>query len=161
MMAGSVGLLGIQGTGIALWYALPDYAENIFVIKTIPDSLSHFAPVNVVSHTTKPQVRFWLNYSDSGLAAFHKKCPVRQTLYAWVGNNERFECPSCGSKFELGGSYIEGPARGNLDRFALKVITRNGTLKSNEAGDPIRVSLDTIEEVHVNVGKVIKSASRN
>lgn len=161
MMAGSMGLLGIQTTGIALWYAVPiHYQQNIFVIKPVPTSLSRFSPTNMRSDTTKLSVPFWLSYSASGMVALHKECPARRCLYAWVNNNGRFECPCSGSKFELDGTYIEGPSPRSLDRYELKVITKHRIYETNEIGDPIRVSLNNIEEIHVNVGKLIQRGSR-
>lgn len=161
MMAGSIGLLGIQATGIALWYATPDYYdENTYILKTVPRELYRSVPANIISDTPQGRFRFWLSYSAKGLVAFHKECPFRSTLYAWVNNYGQFVCPACGSKYERDGTYVEGPASHDLNRYALKIITQNRIYDSDEAGNPIPVSLNSIEEIQVIVGKLIQGSPR-
>jgi cytochrome b6-f complex iron-sulfur subunit len=76
-----------------------------------------------------PEAQAWLIPDKSGLLALSAKCTVsRQCLVKWVDINRRFECPCSGSKFQLDGTYISGPAPRNLDRFILHVETSNGII---------------------------------
>ena len=69
----------------------------------------------------------------------------------------RFECPCHGSKFELTGDYISGPARRNLDRFVIQAIAPNGTIKETDAkGNPLVINGD--EKLIVDTGKRILGA---
>ena len=47
--------------------------------------------------------------------------PPGPCLIKWEYSNQRFADPCKGSKFSLRGGYFEGPAHGNMDRYALTV----------------------------------------
>jgi cytochrome b6-f complex iron-sulfur subunit len=79
-------------------------------------------------------------------------------LYAWVDVTDRFECPCHGSKFELTGDYIEGPARRSLDRFVIRAIAPDGTVKETDAeGNPLVISGD--ETLVIDTGQRILGKS--
>ncbi len=159
MMAGSVSLLGVQATGVAVWFALPDYEKaNTYILKTIPPKLSEDIPARIIAKNAQSKFRFWLSHTDQGLMAFALECPFRQmTQYAWVQNFENFICPSCGSKFTKEGVHVQGPASRHLDRHPLKIMTTtNKVYESDKSGNPIMVALNEIKEIHVNVGKLIR-----
>ncbi len=61
--------------------------------------------------------RFWLVETEEGPKALYMVCTHLGCLYAWVNENNRFECPCHGSKFTREGIYIEGPAPRSLDYF--------------------------------------------
>jgi cytochrome b6-f complex iron-sulfur subunit len=78
-----------------------------------------------------------------------------------VDANGRFECPCHGSKYEVDGTYIEGPAPRSLDRFAMTITTTVGeTLTTNPTGDPILVDKLNVATVLIDTGTRIKRAGR-
>lgn len=86
-----------------------------------------------------PEVRAWLSPTPEGLLSLNGFCSFRQDAFPkWVDVNNRFECPRCGSKYELDGTFIEGPARRDLDRFGLWIRTPEGRLIASE-GEPIAI----------------------
>lgn len=98
---------------------------------------SMFEPVTV------REAQAALSMFNDGLLALSKICVFDASNYdktqvIWVGINNRFECPVCGSKYELDGTFIEGPAPRGLDRFGLWVRTPEGRLIASE-GEPIAI----------------------
>lgn len=150
----SLALFTASSIGVIIWYMLPKFQEGefggIFRESSVPPEGD--APRN------NPTGKYWLSHSDQGIVALYKVCTHLGCLYAWVGNNGRFECPCHGSKFELWGEYIEGPAPRSLDRFEMTIkLTSGGEVVTNEAGDPITgVNPGDIQEIIVDTGKRIK-----
>ncbi|MFN8530863.1 MAG: hypothetical protein U0670_19845 [Anaerolineae bacterium] len=75
----------------------------------------------------------------------------RHALIQWVrwsDSNHRFECPACGSKFALDGSYIEGIAPHGMNYFALEVVTAQGTRRTD--GYPQPISIEGAESIVVD-----------
>jgi len=143
------------GTGGALyWFLRPRFKEGEFGgLFTITGGF----PERGADPLSNPNGKFWLSNTDQGMVALYKVCTHLGCLYSWVGRNGRFECPCHGSKFELSGKYIEGPAPRSLDRFAITIKLKSGNvLQSNEAGDPIPVDVADIEEIVVDTGNRIK-----
>jgi cytochrome b6-f complex iron-sulfur subunit len=56
----------------------------------------------------------------------------------------RFECPCHGSKFQLSGDYIEGPARRSLDRFVIQAVGPDGAIvaETDADGNPVAIEGD-------------------
>uniref|UniRef100_UPI0035E42AE4 QcrA and Rieske domain-containing protein n=1 Tax=Thermoflexus sp. TaxID=1969742 RepID=UPI0035E42AE4 len=77
-------------------------------------------------------------------------------LYKWVPSNFRFECPCHGSKFQLDGTYIEGPAPRDLDRFVIYLKDASGRVvaQTDLKGDPLPVP-DPNLIIEVDTGKKI------
>jgi cytochrome b6-f complex iron-sulfur subunit len=149
----SMALLTAQATGAVLWFALPRFragefggAFNVDIARVpAPDS----GPV------AYNEGKFWLvnigpeaaqqaqSAGDSqqglnpGVMALYKVCTHLGCLYKWVDLNNRYECPCHGSKFNLNGTWIEGPAPRNLDRFIVKAVDGSGNvLAETPVGDP-------------------------
>lgn len=156
--AGSMALLLAQTGGILVWFGLPRFRAGefggTFTVNSAPPPGS--PPVD------NPAGKFWLTTSeDNGITAIYKVCTHLGCLYKWVDANNRFECPCHGSKFNLTGTYIEGPAPRSLDRFHITVVTSGGTLESNPAGDPVVVSdVSSVSAIIVDTGTKIKRAGR-
>ncbi len=154
MWGASMALFTASSVGVIIWYMLPKFKEGEFggVFPDNPVPTLNAEPIN------NPTGKYWLAYSDEGIVALYKVCTHLGCLYAWVGNNNRFECPCHGSKFELSGRYIEGPAPRSLDRFEMTIKLSNGSeLVTNESGDPISgVSASDIQQIIVDTGKRIK-----
>ena len=52
--------------------------------------------------------------------AFLLACPHQNTALRWLAAERRFQCPRHESKYRPDGSFIEGRATRNMDRFAIK-----------------------------------------
>jgi Rieske Fe-S protein len=56
--------------------------------------------------------------------AFLLSCPHQNTALRWLAADRRFQCPRHESKYKPDGTFIEGRATRNMDRFAIR---RSGT----------------------------------
>jgi Rieske Fe-S protein len=52
--------------------------------------------------------------------AFNLACPHEETPLRWREQDVRFQCPRHESKYKPDGTFIEGRATRNMDRFSLK-----------------------------------------
>lgn len=159
----SFALIAGEITAGVLWLAFPRFAEGEFggTFTIDPTELSQpdGAPVS------KPEGRFWLSRpvldGQDTFVALYGVCTHLGCLPKWVDVNNRFECPCHGSKYQLSGLYIEGPAPRSLDRFRTTIIFTDGTsVVSNEAGDPIPLEGRTIASILVDTGTRIKRAGK-
>lgn len=148
----SMVVLLAQTTGAIIWFMLPRFREGQFggLFPTDPASL----PAVGSSPVLNPAGRFWLSNTEDGLLALSAVCTHLGCLYKWVPTNNRFECPCHGSKFQGNGTYIEGPAPRNLDRFAINVITPGGSIATDAEGNPVPV--EGASRIEINTGKKIK-----
>lgn len=152
-------LLGEATAGI-IWFSLPRFKEGTFggVFNITPDKVpaADVAPANI------PEGRFWIsNVDGEGLVVLYGVCTHLGCLPKWVDNNNRFECPCHGSKYQKDGHYIEGPAPRSLDRFPITITFTDGTLaEQNADGDPIPLNGRTIANVQINTGRRVKRAGR-
>jgi cytochrome b6-f complex iron-sulfur subunit len=152
-------LLGEATAGI-LWFSLPRFREGTFggVFTYPPDKVpgAGSPPTNV------PEGRFWVsNVEEQGLVILYAVCTHLGCLPKWVDNNNRFECPCHGSKYQKNGVYIEGPAPRSLDRLATTIVFTDGTsVEMNENGDPIPLEGKEIATIRIDTGQRIKRAGR-
>lgn len=154
----SLALLLAETGGWLIWFGLPRFREGEFGGTFTIGSV----PAVGATPADYPEGKFWLTNTDEGLVALYKVCTHLGCLYKWVDANERFECPCHGSKYELDGKWIEGPAPRSLDRFEMTVVTTGGQqLVSNADGDPIPVDAGSVSQVLVNTGKRLKRAGRD
>jgi Rieske Fe-S protein len=70
--------------------------------------------------------RLFIANASGHLFALSQKCPHLGCRVPFCDSSGRFECPCHGSKFDLGGEWIEGPAPRGMDRYNLSLS--NGTL---------------------------------
>ena len=92
-----------------------------------------------------------------GFVVLYGVCTHLGCLPKWVDTNHRFECPCHGSKYQLDGHWIEGPAPRSLDRFKTTVTFEDGTTAStNDVGDPIPLNGKKILKVDINTGARIR-----
>lgn len=154
--SGSMAVLLAETSGLLIWFALPRFRVGefggTFTLKSVP-----FPDMVPEDH---PEGKFWLSNTDQGIVALYKVCTHLGCLYKWVDVNHRFECPCHGSKFELDGKYIEGPAPRSLDRFEMAIVTTNGTFTTNAVGDPIQVDASSVSEIRIDTSRRIKRAGR-
>lgn len=156
----SMALLLAQTSGLLIWFGLPRFREGDFG-GTFTLSAGDL-PQPGAAPADNPAGKFWLTYTENQeVVALYKVCTHLGCLYAWVGANDRFECPCHGSKFEADGRFIEGPAPRSLDRFEMTIITLSGAqLITNVAGDPIPVAASDIAEIRINTGSRIQRSGR-
>jgi cytochrome b6-f complex iron-sulfur subunit len=65
--------------------------------------------------------RFYVTASSGALVALYQKCPHLGCRVPFCERSGRFECPCHGSKYNIRGEYIEGPAPRGMDRFPIKI----------------------------------------
>src|SRR6185369_12131468 len=157
----SIALITGEVTAGIIWFALPRFKAGQFggvftyLAKDIPEQ--NAAPLNI------PSGRFWLanpiktDVTMEGFVALYGVCTHLGCLPKWVDTNHRFECPCHGSKYQLDGHWIEGPAPRSLDRFKTVVTFEDGTTATtNDAGDPIPLNGKKILKVDINTGARIR-----
>jgi nitrite reductase/ring-hydroxylating ferredoxin subunit len=65
--------------------------------------------------------------------AFSLSCPHQKTPLRWQADEHQFRCPKHKSRFQPDGSFIDGRATRNMDRFAIR-----------REGEEVRVALDKL-----------------
>ena len=70
--------------------------------------------------------RLFVANAGGHLFALSQKCPHLGCRVPFCDSSGRFECPCHGSKFDLGGEWIQGPAPRGMDRYDLSL--QNGAL---------------------------------
>lgn len=183
----SMALLTAEAAGAVLWFAMPRFRAGEFGgtftvdVARLPQPDSGPVPYN--------EGKFWLvnigpqaaqkkqargtspQGTKPGVVALYKVCTHLGCLYKWVDLNNRFECPCHGSKFNVNGTWIEGPAPRNLDRFVVRAVDANGNVLAETPigdpdaatggpvpGDPIEIPPGTVQLI-VDTGKRVKGAS--
>lgn len=151
-------LIGEAAAAIG-WFALPRFKEGTFggVFTITADKVPQLdaPPFNEASG------RFWVSNANDGLTVLFGVCTHLGCLPKWVDQNDRFECPCHGSKFDRYGQWLDGPAPRDLDRFPIVVNFSDGTSAAMDAaGEPVPLEGRQIASVQVDTGKRIKSAGR-
>ncbi|MEP7290525.1 MAG: ubiquinol-cytochrome c reductase iron-sulfur subunit [Chloroflexota bacterium] len=152
-------LLGEASAGL-IWFALPRFKEGTFggVFNLDPEKVPEVntAPLNIA------EGRFWVSHPEAGLVVLFGVCTHLGCLPKWSETNFRFECPCHGSKYQIDGHYIEGPAPRSLDRFLTTLTFDDGTTAvMDSTGDPIPLDgRGNITRVAINTGVRIKRAGR-
>ncbi len=162
----SVALVACETVGLSLWFAFPNFRVGQFGGQFPIGKATDVLPEINAAPKAYTDGKFWLVNLDTtnrhgeprkGIMALYKVCVHLGCLYEWIPMTNRFECPCHGSKFELTGDYISGPARRNLDRFVIQAIAPNGTIKETDAkGNPLVINGD--EKLIVDTGKRILGA---
>jgi len=144
-------LLGQTSAGL-IWFAFPRFKEGEFggTFAFNPEEL----PGVGSAPTSVPAGRFHVTRTTEGLRALYGVCTHLGCLPKWVPTNNRFECPCHGSKFQLSGIWIEGPAPRNLDIFITRVTYADGsTAETPPGGGPIPLDPDrTITSIQIDTG---------
>jgi cytochrome b6-f complex iron-sulfur subunit len=162
----SITLLSAQTVGLALWFAFPNFKAGQFGGTFPVGQASEVLPEVNSGPVPYTDGKFWLVNVDTevngqprkGVLAIYKVCTHLGCLYEWVPMTSRFECPCHGSKFQLTGDYIAGPARRSLDRFVVQAVGPNGSIKETDAdGKPLVVNPD--DTLIVDTGKRILGTS--
>jgi cytochrome b6-f complex iron-sulfur subunit len=163
----SLALFAVETVGLSLWFAFPNFKTGQFGGQFAIGAAVEVLPEVNAAPTPYTDGKFWLvnldttnrhDESRKGILALYKVCTHLGCLYEWVPVTHRFECPCHGSKFELTGDYISGPARRSLDRFVIQAVALDGSIKETDAeGRPLVVNGD--ETLIIDTGKRILGAS--
>ena len=144
-------LLGEASAGL-IWFAFPRFKEGEFggTFAFDPEEL----PGVGAAPTSVPAGRYHVTRTTEGLRALYGVCTHLGCLPKWVPTNNRFECPCHGSKFQLSGQWIEGPAPRNLDRFIATVNYADGTTVETPAdGGAIPLDVErVITSIQIDTG---------
>lgn len=134
----SMALFMAQFGGAIFLFALPRFREGEFGGRKTIGTVGEKLPKPDSPPTAFPEVKVWLanvgpnsassGSGNQGLVALYRVCVHLGCLYAWVDSTNRFECPCHGSKYQLDGTYIEGPAPRDLDRFVVKLVDTQGNV---------------------------------
>lgn len=157
--ASMVLFMGEVAAGL-IWFMLPRFKHGefggIFAFNPAEVPVAGTAPMSV------PVGRFHVSHTEEdGLVILYGVCTHLGCLPKWVETNHRFECPCHGSKFELDGKYIEGPAPRSLDRFRTTITFEDGaTSITNDAGDPIPLEGQPIAIIRIDTSDRIKRPGR-
>jgi Rieske Fe-S protein len=109
--------------GVALW---PQTAESIPVTEgagTQAGADEHSYPIPASDSVTIDRDQQVIVVRFQGQAyVFNLACPHENTALRWRQQDGRFQCPRHESKYKPDGTFVEGRATRNMDRFALKRV---------------------------------------
>jgi cytochrome b6-f complex iron-sulfur subunit len=91
--------------------AIPAAGANIQLGK-----VDAFAPETA---TYIPAGRLFVANTGTRVFALSQKCPHLGCRIPFCESSGHFECPCHGSKYDIGGEWIEGPAPRGMDRYRL------------------------------------------
>jgi cytochrome b6-f complex iron-sulfur subunit len=139
--AASMALFMVQLGGVSVLFALPRFKAGefggIFPFGRAGDVLAG------VSEGPKEftDAKIWLVSTEKGILALYTVCTHLGCLYKWVPSTRRFECPCHGSRFQPDGTYVEGPAPRDLDRFVIYLKDSSGRVvaQTDPEGNPLPV----------------------
>ncbi len=81
-------------------------------------------PIDTATYVTEG--RLFVANAGGHLFALSQRCPHLGCRVPFCDSSGRFECPCHGSKFDLGGEWIQGPAPRGMDQYDLRL--ENGSL---------------------------------
>jgi cytochrome b6-f complex iron-sulfur subunit len=177
--AGSLAIFMAASGGAMLAFAMPRFKEGEFGGTFTVGAVAEKLPAPDSPPVNYPDLKFWLvnvgpqeaakGGGVEGLMALYKVCVHLGCLYAWVDSTVRFECPCHGSKYQADGTYIEGPAPRDLDRFRVVITDGQGTLVTQTVvtnaspgyGAPIPAPTDGDLVIKVDTGTKIEMGKRH
>ena len=68
---------------------------------------------------------------ENELVAVHTFCTHDGCATSWVAENRQYGCPCCGSRYEIDGAVLSGPATTALER--LKIYNHDGSVLVNRS----------------------------
>ena len=177
--AGSLAIFMAASGGAMLAFAMPRFKEGEFGGTYTVGTVAEKLPVPDSPQVNYPDLKFWLvnvgpkeaakGGGIEGLVALYKVCVHLGCLYAWVDSTVRFECTCHGSKYQADGTYIEGPAPRDLDRFRVVITDGQGNLVTETVtsktspgfGAPIPAPTDSSLVIKVDTGMKVDLGKRN
>lgn len=109
-------LTAIAGGAAPLHALTRRYATGLRLSDTITYPLPTADGATIDAPNKVILVRF-----EGKVHAFSLECPHRKETLEWQGNNGRFYCPKHKSTFKPEGTFIQGKAERNLDRFTVRL----------------------------------------
>ena len=142
--------LAVSGI-ISLWGILRflSFQEPDSVITQVTLESPESYPLGSV--TPVPQARAWIIRDDLGLYAISSVCTHLGCLVSYDGI--QFECPCHGSKFDLNGDVLNGPAQSPLVHVELTVSPDNLLVLNTKN------AVSTIDRVPIDFSQGNNSAS--
>jgi nitrite reductase/ring-hydroxylating ferredoxin subunit len=110
-------LLGIAA-GWTTYESLRPLAGAATGVKLKLASAAHYQP-DTATYVTEG--RLWIANTGTQLFALSQRCPHLGCRVPFCESSGHFECPCHGSKFDIGGEWIEGPAPRGMDKYELLV----------------------------------------
>jgi cytochrome b6-f complex iron-sulfur subunit len=110
-------LLGLAATWTG-YEALRPLAGSASGAKLRLGSVSNYA---VDTATYVVGGRLWVVNTGTQVFALAQKCPHLGCRVPFCESSGHFECPCHGSKFDIGGEWIEGPSPRGMDKYELTV----------------------------------------
>jgi cytochrome b6-f complex iron-sulfur subunit len=156
--AASLSLTAAASCGAVAWYATPhiQYGESSGVFQLALDELPQTPMSPLLWKDFSPNA--YLMMFEDGLVAFDRHCVFLDYLQIkWQAQTFRYACPGCGSQYRLDGSWIAGPARRGLDRFAIEVKYPTHFFPTRSNGEPI--SIEGAESIVLDTRTVIRGAA--
>ena len=99
---------------------------------TSADEAAYPIPAEDGATIDKPREVILVRF-EKAVYAFALSCPHQKTPLRWKPEASQFQCPKHKSRFQPDGSFIDGRATRNMDRYAIR-----------REGDEVRVSLDKL-----------------
>lgn len=153
----SLGLLTLELTAVTYLFALPLLGPGEFggavdmgTVDGLPGLGAAPEPFN--------KAKLWWVQTEAGALALYKVCTHLGCIYDWKPTDVKFICPCHGSQFDRDGTYLQGPAPRDLDRFVILAYDAAGNVvaQTNESGDPVEIPAGA--KVVVDTGQRIKGA---
>jgi len=137
----TLGILTIEMTGATLLFAFPRLGPGEFGGPVGIGSVDDLPTGTQDEPLAFRKAKFWWVTTDAGSLAIYKVCTHLGCIYDWKPDQTKFICPCHGSQFQRDGTFIQGPAPRNLDRFVIRAVDGTGqeVARTNEAGEPLKV----------------------
>lgn len=104
------------------------------------------------------EAQAYLTNPGSGLLALLAPCPFDRYVVRWSESNLRFECPGCGSKFHVDGTYLKGSAAQDLNKATLVATTAAGSISTPADGAP--VSVEAAQSILLDVQQQVRGKAQ-
>jgi cytochrome b6-f complex iron-sulfur subunit len=158
----SLGFFTISIGGVTYLFSMPRFREGEFGGTFNLGEVGSLPPPGS-QPTIVPEGKLWLSNTERGVLAIYTVCTHLGCLYNWESQQDMFLCPCHGSAFEPDGTFIEGPAPRSLDRFVIRIESRDGQVLAEtdpETGDPLPLPDDLSATVRVDTGQRILGPPR-
>jgi len=154
----SLGFLTLNVAGLTYLFSLPRFKAGEFG-GVFPVGDPSVLPAVGSGPMNIPKVKLWVSNTDEGVTALYKVCTHLGCLYNWRESESKFVCPCHGSQFHVDGTYIQGPAPRNLDRFVVQLVdpdTGEVVAQTDAEGSPLPLPEGSNLLIQVDTGKRIK-----
>ncbi len=153
-------LLGEATAGI-IWFSLPRFKEGTFG-GVFNFTVDKFPAEAGAAPASQPDGRFHVVHTvDDGLLTLYAVCTHLGCLPRW--QDIEFRCPCHGSRYELPGNWIGGPAPRGLDIFSTTVTFTDGTVEETTNANSlngndyaIKLNGRQVSKIEVNTGLRLK-----